>query len=115
MTTATVIPFTTPQTPSDVPRNTLIDGVHAYTRTHEEGTTVNKPVIRQKSAAWTAGYKAVFAGKPKYPVPAGMDELSYVSGWIEGKSDLKLVREIRRLSPEARKNICDLIKLFQKI
>lgn len=111
MTAATVIPFTTPETPSAVPRNTLIDGVPAGTR---GGTTVNKPVIRQNSAAWTAGYNAVFAGKSKYPVPVGLDELSYFSGWIEGKSDLKWAREIRRLSPEMRKNICDLIKLFQK-
>jgi hypothetical protein len=56
-----------------------------------------------------------WAGKSKYPVPVALDELSYVSGWHEGKSDLKWAREIRRLSPEARKNICDLIELFKKI
>ncbi len=34
--------------------------------------------------AWQAGYDAGFAGKPSTPVPAGLDGLSWFSGYIEG-------------------------------
>ena len=34
--------------------------------------------------AWQAGFDQGALGKPSKPVPAGLDGLSWISGWIEG-------------------------------
>lgn len=36
-------------------------------------------------ASWEAGRLAGMEGKPSMPVPAGMDGLSWISGYIQGE------------------------------
>jgi hypothetical protein len=70
---------------------------------------INSPV-QQNPADWQRGYDAAIAGKPQYPAPAGVDALSYFSGWVEGNSDLKLARQIVRLPPVQREIIYDMLR-----
>ncbi len=38
---------------------------------------------------WQNGFNAGSSGKPQAPVPAGADNLSWISGWIEGNANYK--------------------------
>ena len=44
------------------------------------------PLVSQSPIDWQAGYDAGASGKQQYPVPAGVDALSFFSGWIEGRA-----------------------------
>ncbi|MDC7220814.1 MAG: hypothetical protein PQJ59_12840 [Spirochaetales bacterium] len=43
--------------------------------------------VKQEADSWDAGYHAGLSGKPGYPVPKGVDSLSWYAGFIEGKAD----------------------------
>lgn len=49
--------------------------------------TTPKILVDLDSRSWQAGYDAGFQGLPGWPVPAGLDGLSWSSGYIEGEAD----------------------------
>lgn len=54
-------------------------------RQQTEGKRQMMVYIRDES--WQAGFEAGEAGTPSTPVPAGLDGLSWFSGWIEGEAE----------------------------
>ncbi|MGO8692858.1 MAG: hypothetical protein ACLQMF_04205 [Rectinemataceae bacterium] len=53
-------------------------------RLRADGKT--QKLVTVEAEAWQAGYEAGMAGHPDYPPPAGIDRLSWFSGYIEGKA-----------------------------
>lgn len=43
--------------------------------------------VKLDAKSWDAGYHAGLSGKSDYPVPMGLDCLSWYSGFIEGKAE----------------------------
>ncbi len=54
-------------------------------RARQRATGKKERIVWVHEADWQAGFDAGLAGKPSFPVPAGWDELSWLSGYIEGK------------------------------
>jgi hypothetical protein len=59
-------------------------GVPPCTPEAHQRTGVRRTGVRIRAEDWQAGFQAGGAGMPANPVPAGIDGLAWISGWIEG-------------------------------
>lgn len=46
-----------------------------------------QPAVKIDEKAFQAGFAAGRQGLPSWPPPAGLDGLSWISGYIDGKAD----------------------------